>query len=70
MPSGAAPTVSGASTINNIPATYNDAYMSGSEADAESSLRGVAVQMIQAMKDTPADVAPKWANIIATLCAN
>lgn len=46
MPSGAAPTVSGATTINNVPATYNDAYMSGSEADAESSLRGVAVQMI------------------------
>jgi hypothetical protein len=55
MPRGAAPTTSGGPTINNIPAQHNDAYMS--DTDAESSLRGVAVQMIQAMKDTPAEVA-------------
>jgi hypothetical protein len=26
--------------------------------------------MVQAMKDTPTEVAHQWANIVATLCAN
>lgn len=43
--------------------------MRGSDDGGDSSLRGVAVQMIQALKDTPADTAGKWASIIATLCA-
>ena len=43
FPSGAAPTVSGGATVNNMPATYNDAYMSDNEGEADSALRGVAV---------------------------
>ncbi len=44
--------------------------MEGVEQSGESQLRDVAVQMIQAMKETPAEVAGKWAGIIAVLCAN
>jgi hypothetical protein len=40
------------------------------EGEGESQMRDVAVQMIQAMKDTPAGAAAKWAGIIASLCAH
>jgi hypothetical protein len=43
--------------------------MEGVEGSGESAMRDVAVQMVQAMKETPASAAGKWANIIATLCA-
>ena len=38
--------------------------------EVSSDLRDVAVQMVQAMQETPAGVAQKWANIIASLCAD
>lgn len=34
-----------------------------------SGLRDVAVQMVQAMQRTPANVAAEWASIVAHLCA-
>ena len=43
--------------------------MDGVEESGESAMRDVAVQMVQALKETPASAAGKWANIIATLCA-
>ena len=43
--------------------------MDGVEGSGESAMRDVAVQMVQALKETPASAAGKWANIIATLCA-
>ena len=43
--------------------------MDGVEGSGESAMRDVAVQMVQAMKETPASAAEKWATIIATLCA-
>lgn len=43
--------------------------MDGIEQSEESAMRNVAVQMIAAMKETPASAAGKWASIIATLCA-
>jgi hypothetical protein len=42
--------------------------MEGVEQQRDSTLRNVAVQMVAAMKDTPASAAGKWASIIATLC--
>jgi hypothetical protein len=42
--------------------------MEGVEQQGDSTLRNVAIQMIAAMKDTPASAAGKWASIIATLC--
>lgn len=44
--------------------------MDGIEQAGESTMRNVAVQMVQAMKETPASAAGKWASIIATLCAH
>jgi hypothetical protein len=44
--------------------------MDGIEESGESAMRNVAVQMVQAMPETPASAAGKWASIIATLCAN
>jgi hypothetical protein len=43
--------------------------MEGIENTGESPLRDVAVQMVQAMAETPSAAAGKWASIIATLCA-
>ena len=43
--------------------------MEGVEEFRESHMKDVAVQMVQALKETPASAAGKWANIIATLCA-
>ena len=42
--------------------------MEGVEQQGDSTLRNVAVQMVAAMRDTPASAAGKWASIIATLC--
>ena len=33
-----------------------------------TQLQDVAVQMVEALKDTPESVAGQWANIVATLC--
>ena len=38
--------------------------------EVSSDLRDVAVQLVQAMQETPAGVAQKWASIIANLCAD
>jgi hypothetical protein len=44
--------------------------MVGVEASSgEPPLRDVAVQMLQAMQETPVSVASKWAGVIAALCA-
>ncbi len=43
--------------------------MDGVEESGESAMRDVAVQMVQALKESPASAEGKWANIIATLCA-
>ncbi len=43
--------------------------MEGVEDSGEFHMRNVAVQMVQALKETPATAASKWANISATLCA-
>ncbi len=43
--------------------------MEGVEESGDSQLRDVAVQMIQAMKGTPAAAVAQWAGIIATLRA-
>ena len=37
--------------------------------EGESQLRDVAVQMVQAMRNTPAEAAKQWAGIVAQLCA-
>ena len=43
--------------------------MDGIEQSGESAMRDVAVQMVQALKETPTSAAGKWASVIASLCA-
>lgn len=60
MPSGAAPTASGADTAGTT-------QMEGVEQSGESTLRDVAVQMVALMARTPKEVAAEWAGLVATL---
>jgi hypothetical protein len=79
MPSAAAPPASGTTggaaggaggqvvAQGGAPGGARD--MEGVESSADSGLRDVAVQMLQAMSNTPVDVAAQWAAVIAHLCS-